>query len=965
MSDYNSYKTFFNKLHNILRNGEAALTGMAALNEINNFILLVFIEKNINIYFNNDDTKTLKFSYLIKEYFSNNKQSETDYIEDLHDAFENIIIKYCENEKLKKYLLSDANKLSIFVGINNEDEEETERFMGLCQQLNDIIKVCHEFFFNSQEINDTLIENTFNNIDFDLLGDAYENFKEEEVGNQGKKLGQYFTPRDIIRFCITKHIKPKYNDFCYDSSCGTGGFIHYLDKYVRDNDSNKSHISIFKNNIYGNDKTSDVIKPLNINLLLHNIDIDNIKHKNSLSYTNCDLYFEYFDNCVGNPPYGVKNKIKYDDFNDFKKLKYNYWPKFMKTGKELIKDSMGQFMIHVINSLKINGVFSLVIDRGILNNGTENNSWEKNLRKWLLTCCDVKQIVLLPKGIFSSTNFDTAIIYGIKKISFEDMNKNMMNNYSTKSFKFFVGDFVDKKNKKGLLVKDECDLVINIEDFIKNHGSLKYDDYIEKEDVSYDGIEYKCLGDVCEFNIGSTPSTKNSEYYNNGKYLWCSISDLNNGYIYDTKKKLSQKAIEETAVRLIKKDSLLMSFKLTIGKLGYASTDMYCNEAIAFFNNYKGITKEYLYYTLKLLNYSKQKHLMNSQISNALNKSTLGKLKIPILSPEHQERIVKFMDNIIGDNYSLLDRLVSDFKDLDLFKFLIVEDYDTFGLAIEYINKLSKFETETVEFNRLRKKACFKTVKSEVKTLGDVCEIKQGEFISKKDTGTLYNVWGGGIKSSQKCNKFNFENKIVLTRVGTGLKNDFKNSCVKFINEKFFLTDNAFSIINIKDINEKYLYNYLNISQNKWKILAGGQAQPVMSKTKLQSIKIPVPSLEDQEKVVKMIEAIEKEDSEYNKMLLSIKDMIQTIYDSIALITDTSENTNVVENETDVQHNVQHDVSSESSEDEHIFPYKGNEYYLEDGILYKLKNGKKGKRYGLYKNGKVKKDKKPKNSVEV
>ena len=52
MSDYNSYKTFFNKLHNILRNGEAALTGMAALNEINNFILLVFIEKNINIYFN-------------------------------------------------------------------------------------------------------------------------------------------------------------------------------------------------------------------------------------------------------------------------------------------------------------------------------------------------------------------------------------------------------------------------------------------------------------------------------------------------------------------------------------------------------------------------------------------------------------------------------------------------------------------------------------------------------------------------------------------------------------------------------------------------------------------------------------------------------------------------------------------------------------------------------------------------
>ena len=171
-----------------------------------------------------------------------------------------------------------------------------------------------------------------------------------------------------------------------------------------------------------------------------------------------------------------------------KKLKYNYWPKFLKTGDELIKDSMGQFMIHVINSLKVNGKFSLVIDRGILNNGTENNSWQKQLRKWLLTCCDLKQIVLLPKGIFTSTNFDTAIIYGIKKISFEDMNKNIMNDYSTKSFEFFVGDFVDKKNKKGLLVKDECELVINIEDFIKNDGSLKYDDYIEKKKLIMEGL---------------------------------------------------------------------------------------------------------------------------------------------------------------------------------------------------------------------------------------------------------------------------------------------------------------------------------------------------------------------------------------------------------------------------------------------------------------------------------------------
>ena len=66
-----------------------------------------------------------------------------------------------------------------------------------------------------------------------------------------------------------------------------------------------------------------------------------------------------------------------------------------------------------------------------------------------------------------------------------------------------------------------------------------------------------------------------------------------------------------------------------------------------------------------------------------------------------------------------------------------------------------------------------------------------------------------------------------------------------------------------------------------------------------------------------------------------------------------------------VQHNVQPDVSSESSEDEdeednNIITYKGKEYYLEDNIVYRLKNGKKGKRYGVYKKNKVVKDKKEK-----
>ena len=54
------------------------------------------------------------------------------------------------------------------------------------------------------ELNNENIKKVFDSIDFDMFNDAYEQFKEDEVGNQGKRMGQYFTPRSIIRHCIEK-----------------------------------------------------------------------------------------------------------------------------------------------------------------------------------------------------------------------------------------------------------------------------------------------------------------------------------------------------------------------------------------------------------------------------------------------------------------------------------------------------------------------------------------------------------------------------------------------------------------------------------------------------------------------------------------------------------------------------------------------------------------------------------------
>ena len=79
-----------------------------------------------------------------------------------------------------------------------------------------------------------------------------------------------------------------------------------------------------------------------------------------------------------------------------------------------------------------------------------------------------------------------------------------------------------------------------------------------------------------------------------------------------------------------------------------------------------------------------------------------------------------------------------------------------------------------------------------------------------------------------------------------------------------------------------YLYYYLNsIRLDLMKLPKYNSGLGHITKKQYENIKILVPSKKDQEKVVEMIEQINKEESDYNQMLQNMKQMIQTIYDSV------------------------------------------------------------------------------------
>ena len=99
-------------------------------------------------------------------------------------------------------------------------------------------------------------------------------------------------------------------------------------------------------------------------------------------------------------------------------------------------------------------------------------------------------------------------------------------------------------------------------------------------------MEYR-LDELFDLQMGKTPSRNNPEYWNSEDHKWISIGDLSKGgkYILDTKEYLSDKAVQESGISCIPANTVIMSFKLSIGKTAITKEPIYSNEAIMSFRD--------------------------------------------------------------------------------------------------------------------------------------------------------------------------------------------------------------------------------------------------------------------------------------------------------------------------------------------------------------------------------------------
>ncbi len=224
-------------------------------------------------------------------------------------------------------------------------------------------------------------------IDEDIKGSAFEYFMEKTT-TATNDLGEYFTPRHIVRFMV-RLLNPKFGETVYDPFCGTGGFLTESFKHISQQAklSRTTAEKLHNKTVFGSEITTTA-RIAKMNMILFGDGHSGVSQRDSLLV---DTTGEY-NNVLSNIPFSLKNISK-----DILKLSQGH----------SAKDADEACVLKCFNSLKVGGSMTIVVPEGVL----VNKAHRKMLR-FILSNSRVRMLVRLPRGCFAPyTDAKTGIIY--------------------------------------------------------------------------------------------------------------------------------------------------------------------------------------------------------------------------------------------------------------------------------------------------------------------------------------------------------------------------------------------------------------------------------------------------------------------------------------------------------------------------------------------------------------------------
>ena len=378
-------------------------------------------------------------------------------------------------------------------------------------------------------------------------------------------------------------------------------------------------------------------------------------------------------------------------------------------------------------------------------------------------------------------------------------------------------------------------------------------------------MKYK-LKEIFDLEMGKTPSRNNADYWNTKDYKWISIADLTKAgkYISDTKEYLSENAIRESGIKVIPPNTVIMSFKLSIGKTSITTENMYSNEAIMAFHDKHVVEMlpEYIFYMFKYKNWDEGSN--KAVMGKTLNKATLSEMIIEICSIEKQREIVKLLDMIS-------DVLLGRKNELLLLDNLIQARFvELFGDPLDK-KKANMFFTECLEFN---------PKKSEVKNLQDI----KASFVPMECIGTdgSFTIRDSGkVREYYEGYTYFRDGDVLLAKITPCFENG-KVAIAEGCENGIGFGTTEFHVFRPKyGISNSYWIKYLLKNESVHKLatmnMSGSAGQKRIQTPFFQKLKIFLPSLELQNQFADFVRATDKLKVEVQKSL----DETQTLFDSL------------------------------------------------------------------------------------
>lgn len=659
------------------------------------------------------------------------------------------------------------------------------------------------FRINSDETFHLIIkrfaEFPFEKYDADIQGEAYEEVVKDIM--VGKVLGQFFTPPQLKQFMV-ELINPQIHkdgtiETIYDPALGTAGFLitayRYLLAKAEEKNIKLDDKFISTKGLGGREAEPDTFRLAKANMLIssgHTFETlecgDSIRNPIKNKY----------DIVLANPPFGIKG-MNYDTINTAINgtNKQDYMP--IKSNS-----AIPLFLQAIISILKINGRCATVIPNGQDLSGKGND--QISLREYLMKTCDLKEIIIMPPGIFNNTGVKVCVFYFEKLkeskdvLKFTEKGKNITYAFSTdetqtKTVKFYDYDMFSLEKK--LLIE------VDIERIKGNGYSLNYADYTEKidEECGQD-VQIKTLGEVCTIENGKRivkDKTEKGEYpvYGGGDETF-----YTNIYNRDgINCKISREGMSlHNCVQIIKGKFYMNSQGLTIKS-----------------NNENSIKSEYLWYYL-LQNKQKIYDCGRGAAQKAIDFDKFKEIKIPIPSLAKQKELIEELDDISENN-------------------------KTCEKAIDELKRIMKYYVKT------------STMDGEKKQLNDLCEFMSKTKNLKASDGKLegkYRFYSSSQDKIMYYNEYEYENDYII--IGRG-----GNASINY-DSKFCISHDDVYVVDSLE-NKKYIYYYLKTNIKLLQDGFKGATIKHISKEYLNSIKLLILPLARQKEIVTYCDQITKE----------------------------------------------------------------------------------------------------------